>query len=64
LLAYLFFIIGLNLSGLFEFGGEFTNIGGKLTQGNDLGNSFFTGVLATLVATPRHLSWALLSASR
>jgi thiol:disulfide interchange protein len=52
LLAYLLFIIGLNLSGLFEFGGEFTNIGGKLTQGSRLGNSFFTGVLATLVATP------------
>jgi thiol:disulfide interchange protein len=34
LLAYLLFIIGLNLSGLFEFGGEFVNIGGKLTQGS------------------------------
>ncbi len=52
LLAYLLFIIGLNLSGLFEFGGEFVNIGGKLTQGSGLGSSFFTGVLATLVATP------------
>lgn len=56
LLAYLLFIIGLNLSGVFEFGAGLTNIGGKLTQnkssGHGYGNSFFTGVLATLVATP------------
>ncbi len=57
LLAYLLFIIGLNLSGMFEFGANLTNIGGKLTQkrndkSHGYSNSFFTGVLATLVATP------------
>lgn len=52
LLAYLLFVIGLNLSGLFEITGSFTNFGSKLTQKNDATGSFFTGVLATLVATP------------
>ncbi|MGB4108112.1 MAG: protein-disulfide reductase DsbD domain-containing protein [Alphaproteobacteria bacterium] len=51
-LAWLFFIIGLNLSGIFEIGGHFGNVGNKLTQGNTPGHSFFTGALATLVATP------------
>ncbi|MEM6781925.1 MAG: thioredoxin family protein, partial [Pseudomonadota bacterium] len=51
-LAYLLFIIGLNLMGYFEFGQGMGNVGNKLTQGNGLGSSFFTGILATLVATP------------
>ncbi len=51
-LAYLLFMIGLNLIGFFEFGGGFTNVGQKLTQGSSLNSSFFTGTLATLVATP------------
>ena len=51
-LAILLFIIGLNLMGLFEISGRFTNIGSNLTSGNDVKSSFFTGVLATLVATP------------
>jgi thiol:disulfide interchange protein DsbD len=51
-LAYLLFIIGLNLMGYFEFGGNLGNVGNKLTQGEGLKSSFFTGVLATLVATP------------
>ncbi|MFK7839449.1 MAG: protein-disulfide reductase DsbD family protein [Bdellovibrionales bacterium] len=51
-LAYLLFIVGLNLMGFFEFGGNLGNIGNKLTQGNGLNSSFFTGILATLVATP------------
>lgn len=52
LLAYLLFIIGLNLSGLFEISGHFGNVGNKLTQGTDITASFFSGVLATIVATP------------
>ncbi len=52
LLAYLLFILGLNLSGFFEFANPFANTGGKLTQNNGLSGSFFTGVLATIVATP------------
>lgn len=51
-LAYMFFILGLNLIGFFEFGVSFGNIGNKLTQGQRLNNTFFTGVLATIVATP------------
>jgi len=52
-LAYLLFIIGLNLIGFFEFSfGLGGNIGNKLTQGKSLSSSFFTGTLATIVATP------------
>ncbi len=52
LLAYLFFIIGLNLGGVFDISGHFGNIGNRLTQGDNLTSAFFTGILATLVATP------------
>lgn len=52
LLAYLLFIIGLNLAGYFELGNSLGNIGNKLTRGSGLTSSFFTGVLATIVATP------------
>ena len=52
LLAYLLFVIGLNLAGYFEFGNSLGNIGNKLTQSSGLSGSFFTGVLATIVATP------------
>jgi len=51
-LAYLLFIIGLNLMGFFEFNNRLGNVGNKLTQGESLNSSFFTGILATLVATP------------
>lgn len=52
ILAYLLFVIGLNLIGFFEFKSSFGNVGNKLTQGHSLGSSFFTGTLATVVATP------------
>jgi thiol:disulfide interchange protein len=42
----------LNLSGVFEVGGGLAGVGDNLTQGEGYGASFFTGVLATLVATP------------
>jgi len=51
-LATLLFLIGLNLLGVFEVSGRFTSIGSGLTTGNGVKSSFFTGVLATLVATP------------
>lgn len=51
-LAYLLFAVGLNLMGFFEFGNRLGNVGNKLTQGQSYGSSFFTGVLATIVATP------------
>ena len=51
-LAYLMFIIGLNLSGCFEFSSKLSGIGQNLTTKSGHKGSFFTGVLATLVATP------------
>lgn len=51
-LAYLLFAIGLNLIGFFEFDFGLSNVGNKLTQGHSVSSSFFTGALATIVATP------------
>ena len=52
LLVYLLLAVGLNLSGVFEVGGGLAGVGDNLTQGDSYSSSFFTGVLATLVATP------------
>jgi len=52
LLALLLFIIGLNLLGVFEFGGGLQNTGAGLSQKDGLSGSFFTGALAVVVATP------------
>ena len=52
LMSYLLLAVGLNLSGVFEFGGSLAGVGDRLTQGDGLRASFFTGVLTTLVATP------------
>ncbi len=52
LLSWLLFAVGLNLSGFFEFGGGLGNIGAALVRGHSYAASFFTGVLAALVATP------------
>lgn len=51
-LTYVLFLVGLNLSGVFELSFSFVGIGQKGTQGDTVHASFFTGVLATLVATP------------
>jgi thiol:disulfide interchange protein len=51
-LAALFLALGLNMSGVFEFGGSLTGAGDSLTRRQGLAGSFFTGVLATAVATP------------
>lgn len=51
-LALLLFVIGLSLSGIFALQGRFTNAGHKLAAKSGLTGTFFTGVLATLVATP------------
>ena len=48
--AYILFTVGLNLSGVFELGT--ISIGGRLADRNGYTGSFFTGVLATLVASP------------
>ena len=52
LIAYLFFAVGLNLSGVFEIGGRFAGIGQNLAARGGTAGAFFTGVLAVLVATP------------
>jgi thiol:disulfide interchange protein DsbD len=52
-LALLMFAVGLNLSGLYQIGGGATaNLGGRLVDKNGASGSFFTGVLAVVVATP------------
>lgn len=51
-LVYLLFLVGLNLSGVFYLPVIFGGLGNNITHGNSLRGSFFTGVLATLVATP------------
>lgn len=52
LLGGLLFAVGLNLLGVFEVGQGLTGIGGQLAEKEGLAGSFFTGVLATVVATP------------
>ena len=51
-LALLLFFFALSLSGVFEFGLSFTSAGDSLTRKQGYAGSFFTGVLATVVATP------------
>ena len=52
LMAYLMVLIGLNFAGVFEIGGRFAGLGGALAERSGLSGSFFTGVLAVIVATP------------
>lgn len=52
-LSLLLFAVGLNLLGAFEIGVSMTGIGGaNLTKSHGYGGSFWSGVLATVVATP------------
>jgi thiol:disulfide interchange protein DsbD len=51
-MAYLMFLVGLNLSGAFVIGGSIAGIGSSLADRGGYSGSFFTGVLATIVATP------------
>ncbi len=51
-LTYLFFVLGLNLSGFFDINISLAHAGDSLTRKQGLEGSFFTGVLASLVATP------------
>ncbi|MFB0490365.1 thiol:disulfide interchange protein [Methylobacterium sp. OAE515] len=51
-LAYLLFAMGLSLSGVVHVGGRLAGLGDGLARRAGLSGSFFTGVLATLVATP------------
>ncbi len=51
-MASFLLIFALNLSGLFEVGLSATGAGASLQRQDGLAGSFFTGALATLVATP------------
>jgi thiol:disulfide interchange protein DsbD len=51
-LATLFFLIGLNLAGVFEIGGALQNLGGGLAARAGHAGAFFTGALAVIAATP------------
>ncbi len=50
--AYLMFAVGLSLSGVFSLGASVVGVGSSLAQRSGYSGSFFTGVLATVVATP------------
>ncbi len=52
ILAVILLVFALNLSGLFEAGLSAAGTGGKLTGKRGLTGSFFSGILATTVATP------------
>lgn len=51
-LAYLFTIMGLSLNGLLHFGTSMMNAGQSLTEKDGDAGSFFTGILAVVVASP------------
>ncbi|HVT73440.1 MAG TPA: thioredoxin family protein [Lacunisphaera sp.] len=51
-MAAFLLIFALNMSGLFEVGLAATGVGGELQMKEGFAGSFFTGALATLVATP------------
>lgn len=51
-MAALFLALGLSLSGVFDIGGSAVGLGEGLTRKSGLTGSFFTGVLATVAATP------------
>jgi len=52
LMAGLLFFLGLSLAGQFEIGLSLTSTGGSLLSKQGYAGSFFTGVLAVIVATP------------
>src|SRR5260370_42336929 len=57
LMIYLLFAVGLNLSGVFSFGGRVTGIGSDLALREGYAGSFFTAALAPLRAPPRPPSY-------
>lgn len=51
-LAAFFLVFALNMAGLFEIGTSAIGVGSDLQAKGGLGGSFFSGLLATVVATP------------
>ncbi len=52
LMSLFLFFLALSLAGMFEIGLSLTSAGGELAQKSGYTGSFFTGVLAMVVATP------------
>lgn len=51
-MTFLMFGLGLSLMGVFEIGNSLINVAGKAGIGEGLRGSFFSGILATVLATP------------
>jgi thiol:disulfide interchange protein DsbD len=51
-LVFLFFVMGLSMSGVVEFGTGVMGVGTNLQEKEGYAGSFFTGVLASVVASP------------
>jgi thiol:disulfide interchange protein len=51
-LAVFFLIFGLNMAGVFEIGASAVGVGANLQAKHGLSGSFFSGLLAVVVATP------------
>ena len=51
-IAYLLFALGLSMSGVVQFGTSIMGVGQSLTVRGGYAGSFFTGVLAVVVASP------------
>lgn len=51
-LMLLMFVLALNMYGVFEMGTSATSVGGSLVAKQGLAGSFFSGVLAAVLATP------------
>lgn len=51
-MTFLMFGLGLSLMGLFEIGNFLISVAGKAGTGEGLRGSFFSGILATVLATP------------
>lgn len=51
-LMLLMFLLALNMFGVFEIGASATSVGGSLQTQHGVSGTFFSGVLATVVATP------------
>ena len=51
-LAYLLFLVGLNLSGVFEVSSRLADVGSEQANSGGLRGAYFTGALTAVVATP------------
>ncbi|RMH69686.1 MAG: thiol:disulfide interchange protein [Gemmatimonadetes bacterium] len=51
-LSLLMFLMGLNMFGVFEIGESLTGVGASQQNKGGFAGSFFSGILATIVATP------------